>query len=106
VAEPETRAQQLVASQWANSTRKQRLPKNWLTLRRSILERDDHVCHVCHRTGASQVDHVIAGDNHDESNLAAIHEIPCHRDKTIREREAKRVTRKRPPERHPGQLTR
>ena len=100
----EARAQQLVAGKWAGSTRKQRLPKNWPSLRRYILERDAYVCHVCHREGANQVDHVVAGDNHDETNLAAIHEIPCHRDKTIREREAKRVTRKRSPERHPGQL--
>ena len=71
-------------------------------MRRHVLERDRGVCHVCGLPGSDEVDHVVAGDNHDETNLAAIHGIPCHRDKTILEREAKRPKRNRPPEGHPG----
>lgn len=92
-----------MARQWANSTRSQRLPPNWKSLRKYILLRDGFVCYVCHRLGADNVDHIIAGDNHDETNLAAIHEVPCHRDKTIREREQNRKTTKRPKtDTHPG----
>jgi 5-methylcytosine-specific restriction protein A len=88
---------------WKGSTRKDRLPANWRSLRKHILERDGFVCHVCHRIGADNVDHVIAGDDHSETNLAAIHEVPCHRQKSSREGAAKRKTTKRPKdERHPG----
>jgi 5-methylcytosine-specific restriction protein A len=87
---------------WNGSTRRQRLPGNWGTLRRRILTRDDGVCYICHLPGATDVDHIEPGDNHDESNLAPVHGVPCHRDKTIREREAKRPRQRRPTETHPG----
>jgi len=91
-----------VAQPWQGSTRRQRLPANWASLRRHVLERDAGVCHVCGLPGSDEVDHVVAGDNHDESNLAAIHSVPCHRRKTVEEREAARPKRRRPPEGHPG----
>ena len=87
---------------WTGSTRRDRLPKNWAALRRYVLERDQFMCYVCRLGGADEVDHVQAGDNHHETNLAAIHSVPCHRRKTIEEREAKRFKRTRPTERHPG----
>jgi 5-methylcytosine-specific restriction endonuclease McrA len=91
------------AKPWATSTRKARLPANWPKLRLYILDRDGHVCHVCRRPGADQVDHVVPGDNHDETNLAAIHSW-CHLRKSSAEGLAARPKRRRPPEPHPGLL--
>jgi 5-methylcytosine-specific restriction endonuclease McrA len=61
------------AKPWGTSTRKARLPANWPQLRRYVLDCDAYVCHACHQPGADQVDHVVAGDDHREENLAAIH---------------------------------
>lgn len=90
---------------WANSDRAQQLPSNW---RRGIvpriLARDDHTCYLC-GAYATQVDHVNRGDNHDDSNLAAIC-TPCHDVKSAREgvqaRQRNLAKRKRTPEQHPG----
>lgn len=99
---------------WEGSTRSARLPANWPTIRRRILRRDRGICHVCGRPGADQVDHIQAGDNHDPSNLAAIHDTPCHRAKSAHEggaaggvssgrtRRAQAAARRREPEPHPG----
>lgn len=87
---------------WGSSTRRQRLPKDWPEIRRRILWRDSGICHVCHEPGADQVDHVVAGDDHREMNLASIHQRPCHLAKTIAEREGRRPRAKRAPEPHPG----
>ena len=90
-----------MADGWKGSTRKYRLPKDWHKIRLVILERDGHRCHVCGRAGADAVDHVVPGDNHDLSNLKAIHHnvYPyCHRKKTA----ADRPKMNREPERHPG----
>lgn len=88
---------------WGTSTRKSRLPANWPQLRRYVLGRDAYVCHVCRQPGANQVDHLIAGDNHPETNLAAIHSW-CHLRKSSAEGNAAKPKRLRPPERHPGLL--
>ena len=92
-----------MADRWAGSTRRYRLPRDWHKIRLRILERDNGRCHVCGGFGADAVDHVVAGDNHDEANLKAIHhnvEPFCHRKKTA----AERPRAKRPPEKHPGLL--
>ena len=62
----------------------------WEQQRRAkrVLEREDGICHVCREWGADQVDHIVPlsqGGKDDESNLAAIHSDPCHREKTARE---------------------
>lgn len=96
---------------WANGYRS---PPGWTTTRTRILKRDARICYICGGEGADQVDHIInvaAGGSHDDHNLAAIHEVPCHRDKTRAEQRAARVpppppTRKsRRPETHPGLAT-
>jgi 5-methylcytosine-specific restriction protein A len=88
------------------SARSTRLPTDWRSTVARILARDHGICHVCHQPGADQVDHIIAGDNHDDSNLAAIHGNPCHRIKSAREggtaARIQRGTVRRPPEQHPG----
>ncbi|MGI9079737.1 MAG: HNH endonuclease [Acidimicrobiales bacterium] len=90
-----------MAEGWAGSTRRARLPRDWAKRRARILERDAGRCHVCKGFGADAVDHLVAGDNHSDENLAAIHHnvLPfCHRKKTA----AERPRAQRPPESHPG----
>ena len=74
---------------WSSSTRRQSTVSGWEQQRRAkrILRRDD-TCHVCGLPGANEVDHVIPiaeGGADDETNLAPIHSIPCHRRKTAEE---------------------
>lgn len=76
---------------WAGSKRAERIGVSRAQeqrARRRILRRDRGVCHVCHRPGADQVDHVIPlgeGGSDDDSNKAAIHARPCHQRKTAAE---------------------
>lgn len=56
--------------------------------RKFILRRDRFVCHVCGGEGANQADHVIPlaeGGAHHVDNGAAIHDTPCHDNKTREE---------------------
>lgn len=66
-------------------------------LHQRILKRDEYVCYICHGLGADNVDHVIpieqGGARTAESNLAAIHEDPCHKDKTKAEAAVRRAKR-------------
>lgn len=88
--------------------RTQPLPPGWDRTRRRILRRDRGICYLCRRPGANQVDHVVPasqGGGEEDSNLAAIHEYPCHAAKTAREANAANPMakpRKRDPEAHPG----
>lgn len=93
---------------WAHSTRRARLPPGWSTrIVPRILARDGGVCYLCGQPGADTVDHIRAGDDHADSNLAAVHDRTpphCHRYKSSAEGNAARwrVREKREPERHPG----
>lgn len=96
---------------WAGSTRRARLPANWPTIRRAVLERDGHVCQLaypgaCIHT-ATEVDHIHGDDNHDPSALRAVC-TPCHQARSSsqggRAAAAARASRRRVPERHPGLL--
>lgn len=71
---------------WRNSTRRQRLPKNWPAIRQRILDRDHHQCqwvradtgHPC-GLPANQVDHIIPdsqGGSNADTNLQAL--CPWH----------------------------
>lgn len=82
-------------------------PNDWRTRKRTVLERDHRTCYICHQPGADTVDHVIPvaqGGSHDLTNLAAIHQHPCHDHKTAQEAAAGRTRprQRRPPEKHPG----
>ncbi len=63
---------------WTNSDRRARLPKGWPTIRRRILRRDDHACTATfsddRRCGlpATDVDHIIPGDDHSDTNLRSL----------------------------------
>lgn len=72
---------------WAGSDRRSRLPADWPRRRLRVLRRDGWRCQI-RRPGckliATEVDHVVNDDNHDEDNLqSACH--PCHAAKTQEE---------------------
>lgn len=97
---------------WQNSNRAARLPPNWDTIRAAVLRDASYRCETLMRNGtrchdrATEVDHIIAGDNHDRSNLQAI----CtwhHRRKTAAEANAARQRNRaqrtgRREQQHPG----
>ena len=93
-----------MGSNFAGSTRKQRLPANWRSLRRRVLRAADYRCALC-GAPATEVDHIRPGDYHDISNLQAVCST-CHSHKTAREgvqaRARRRALRRHPTERHPG----
>lgn len=69
---------------WEGSTRRARLPHDWShTIVPRILARDP-VCRVCAKQRSTQVDHIVAGDDHRDENLQGIC-ADCHRAKTQRE---------------------
>lgn len=76
---------------WQGSTRRSRLPKNWPTLRRKVLAAQPTCAH-CHKLPATDVDHIVAGDNHDLANLQGLCS-PCHTRKTVAERDRRRGAR-------------
>ena len=89
---------------WATSTRKYRLPRDWHKIRARILKLDGYRCcwveagQRC-TARATDVDHVVRGDDHRDENLQSLC-VPHHRRKTAAE-----IPRaKRPPEKHPGLL--
>lgn len=88
-------------SGWSNSDRRKRLPADWPQRRRLVLDRDRRLCRLRYAgictTVATDVDHIVAGDNHELTNLQAACR-PCHTHKTNLER----ATTRRPAERHPG----
>lgn len=113
---------------WTTSNRRQRLPTNWNKIRKQVLAKANYKCQGldpvatppptsretaggCHRwhhpactMRATDVDHIIAGDNHELSNLQALSHA-CHTAKTTRENTAAKArmrataTREQPP--HP-----
>jgi len=95
-----------VAGGWLGSTRRARLPGDWPARCAAVYARDGRVCHACGLDGADQVDHVERGDDHSLTNLAPIHDDPCHRAKTAREgaaaAAARRAQGRYPEEPHPG----
>jgi len=87
--------------------RTQPLPRDWGRIRKRVLRRDQGICYVCGRPGATHVDHVVPasrGGSDDEANLRAICG-ECHGRKTAGEANAanpKAQPRKRAEEEHPG----
>jgi 5-methylcytosine-specific restriction protein A len=101
----------MVSGRWADSTRRARLPANWPDLVRQVKARDRGICYLCERDGADTVDHIVPGDDHSLTNLAAVHDRNpphCHRTKSGREGAAARKARggyrptRRAAEQHPG----
>ena len=75
---------------YAGSQRREHTSSGWAQQReaRYVLYRDDTICHVCGRPGATEVDHIIPtaeGGADNPTNKAPIHIEPCHREKTAAE---------------------
>lgn len=101
---------------WEGSDRRLRLPVDWPKRRNHVLKRDGRRCTHVDDLGqrciedATDVDHIIAGDNHDYSNLRSL----CrwhHQRKSSAEGAAALVAKKRRnaqrfkrTEQHPGLL--
>ena len=102
---------------WTASTRRQRLPNNWNKLRQQILQRNANKCaglphpmgsptqvrggtptptgrwHAAGCNGhATDVDHIIPGDDHSTGNLQPLSRA-CHAAKTTAETLARTATR-------------
>ena len=91
---------------WEGSTRRGRLPADWPLRRRRILKRDSYRCQIAGprcTTRATEVDHIVANDDHGDHNLRAVC-APCHATKSGQEGAAARPRINRPTERHPGLL--
>ena len=79
---------------WATSDRSRRLPSSstWARIRAAVLNRDQHLCQIngpsC-RLIATEVDHIVPGDDHRMENLQAACSV-CHRAKTQAEAAAAR----------------
>lgn len=97
---------------WSTSNRRQRLPKDWPTIRARVIadahgqcQASQHAPDCDHR--ATDVDHIIPGDNHTRANLQAL-SAACHRAKTAHEsaqrNQQRAAMRRRPTETHPGAL--
>lgn len=94
---------------WRGSDRKARLPYDWETRRRLVLERCGGQCEHRNEMGwrcagrATDVDHIRRGDDHSLANLQGL----CrshHKAKTAQEGVAAQPRAKRPPSPHPGLL--
>jgi 5-methylcytosine-specific restriction protein A len=94
---------------WESSNRKRRLPRDWHRLRAIVLRNANHQCEVIEEgkrcpNNATDVDHIIAGDDHSIGNLRAI----CtqhHKVKSSHEGNAARKQKySRKSELHPGYI--
>ena len=93
---------------WNTSDRLSRLPPWWSDFTPSYL-RYHNKCKLkiegCY-VDATEVDHIVAGDNHDIGNLQPVCER-CHAKKSAMEGNAAKrrlkALRNRPSQRHPGQ---
>ena len=101
---------------WEGSDRRSRLPKDWSKIRLRVLRRDGGQCTALTQAGercdssATDVDHIVAGDDHRLSNLRSL----CawhHKQKSSREGAAAQAAKRRAiqkkfqrGEQHPGLL--
>jgi 5-methylcytosine-specific restriction enzyme A len=101
-----------VSGKWSGSTRRSRLPADWPKIRSRVLKLDGYRCTrvvngVRCTERATDVDHIVNNDNHDETNLTSLC-APHHREKSTvegnRARAAIRAEAKHPAESHPGIL--
>lgn len=97
---------------WQGSTRSERLPADWDSIRRAVKRRARGRCEAtkhdprCPGTGA-ECDHITPGDDHSLSNLQWL-STECHKAKTSADNAAanheRARLRRRPTEQHPGSI--
>ena len=94
---------------WHGSTRKQRLPPNWATLRTQTETRAHGRCEATrigrhHHTDCTgfgtDCDHITPGDDHSPQNLCWLSH-PCHKAKTADESRTRNRARTRTPATRP-----
>ena len=91
---------------WTSSTRRQRLPQNWSTIRTRVWRRDRGRCQwptdtgICSAPGRD-VDHIADPEDHADANLRVLCG-PHHDAKTQREAAAAKPRLNRSAEQHPG----
>jgi len=99
-----------LSGKWAGSDRKARLPPDWEARRAFVLRRDGWQCTELVRDVrcpqiATDVDHIIPGDDHSYGNLTSLCG-PHHDLKSSREGAAAKArirnAKRRPPETHPA----
>ena len=74
---------------WANSNRRQQLPRGWShTIVPRILARDP-ICTVCHNRLSTEVHHVNGPTDHRDDNLAGLCK-DCHKAETQKQSQAAR----------------
>jgi 5-methylcytosine-specific restriction endonuclease McrA len=83
---------------WAGSQRRERTISGSAQQRRAlaVMHLHEGICHVCHRPGSDEVDHVIClseGGPDTMDNLRPIHSEPCHSEKTQAEAQRARGVR-------------
>lgn len=101
---------------WATSDRRSRLPANWPSIVKRIKRRDNNQCteklvdgRRCPEVG-TDVDHIIAGDDHSDANLTLLcswhHDRKSSREGGIAAAKKKRfqAAKFRRDEAHPGLL--
>ncbi|MFI7096446.1 HNH endonuclease [Streptomyces lydicus] len=96
---------------WEGSTRRSRLPKNWVTIVKRIKRRDGYRCTMVFEVGGrctqpgTDVDHIVPGDDHRDDNLRLLCSW-CHARKSGQEGAAaaarNRVRTDRPTTEHPA----
>ncbi|WUO14006.1 HNH endonuclease [Streptomyces sp. NBC_00289] len=101
---------------WAGSDRRERLPADWPRIRLRVLRRDGHRCTHRDQYGvrcdepATDVDHIVPGDDHRETNLRALcgfhHQAKSSREGGLAQAARRRRinNRFRRAEAHPGLL--
>ncbi len=99
---------------WQGSTRSERLPADWDTVKKpeALRRNPKRTCHWCGLDGGDELDHIIPGDDHRQENLDWIHgwrakragvsPRNCHGEKTRQEAVAARRWHRRGPEIHPA----
>jgi len=96
---------------WQGSTRRSRLPKEWPDIRKRIFARDGGRCTwladgVRCSAPATDVDHIVRGDNHDDHNLRSLcrahHAAKSSSEGGRARRRRNRYRVDRPKEQHPG----
>lgn len=99
------------SGKWAGSERKSRLPSDWAQRRAAVFKRAGGQCEAPSRDGkrcwrrATDCDHVVAGDNHELSNLRALckkHHAAKSSAEGVAARTAKPTSKRPPAEQHPG----
>ncbi|MCC2278903.1 HNH endonuclease [Streptomyces sp. ET3-23] len=99
---------------WKGSSRRDRLPPDWPKIRLRVLRRDGYRCTERDQYGercsepATDIDHILPGDNHREVNLRALcgwhHQVKSSREGAAAQAAARRRHSKRfrRTEAHPG----